>query len=236
MSGRTGNEATKTSVPATTESVDATVACWGSLLESPSRGVGWPAPWDAERVRGGVGAACLHSPAATMAQIDDVLFGKGKREQFYKMKDPSEVRAHCCGLGALSLATLLGAATAADECRRALRQSTAGSRQPARRQQRQLCGWPTPACERWCWRSWDGWAAAARPTAAAAGLGRAGQGGRASTRVGDHTLARHGCGLHCADALAAWHCPPAHWLANHMPPRALRSSRLVSPGARPSRS
>ena len=46
------------------------------------------------------------SPSAVaMAQVDDLLFGKGKREQFYKMKTEG-VRTRACWLGAALLLRL----------------------------------------------------------------------------------------------------------------------------------
>ena len=54
------------------------------------RQLGWP------RRTGAAGGDCGEAPlvagAAAMAQMDDVLFGKGQREKFFKMKDPAEVR------------------------------------------------------------------------------------------------------------------------------------------------
>lgn len=42
----------------------------------------------------------MASRLPAMAQVDDILFGKGKREQFFKEKDASEVRVLHCGLSA----------------------------------------------------------------------------------------------------------------------------------------
>ena len=57
------------------------------------RQLGWP------RRKGAAGGDCeapLVAEAAAMAQMDDVLFGKGQREKFFKMKDPAEVRGLAC--------------------------------------------------------------------------------------------------------------------------------------------
>lgn len=73
---------TKKIHPWTTESESATVSCWGSCVHLLLL-VGEP-------VWVGLPARCRHRPrtlsVAAMAQVDDVLFGKGKREQYFKMK------------------------------------------------------------------------------------------------------------------------------------------------------